>query len=967
MPWLLSIIFLLAPNLYAAGAEIPGACILGLTRSGEYLAGSFNLTSEFPRLLLPAAWRQREPSAVPRSVLDQQAALLARAVGSRLRRLTVLVSEQDAAGASLAPRPVAYFPYLIEKVGSPDIEILASSGLVRATISGIYDELLSLHAANSNADLNGALESMAADTRDLNPLDIRSLGGDLDVLLRLSDHVPEADRATLLESAKTRITAITNSVENRYESRDAAANSAGAVHRTLFTVGDVKEFRAQLGEAVSSGGSTTDHLAFSFRHNAFVEPPRDMRRVASIVDDLLLGYYEYLPPAPGARTRSPQKQTVRGARPLLELPWLRLKDDRVLRLELEVLLRTVQTEEGRRDFDPKAREQFHKMVRNQRRGGAHNRFYRSPKDSVEGLFLAIADQLKSAPNSPLIPEFADEFPRTGPEAPHKLPVPTEVLMPFDRFIAEHTENGYLFHGTPEIENSLAILRGGFFLSHDKQGGAYFGRGVYTSKLQSAAQVYAGARGMVFRLPVRRDANLRVLEYSAYEGSDFQKRVEREAAAEGQDPFELLTRRYGIDVIVRHHVLVQNSWTLVPPQSIRDILLAFMGTVDSGAYPIPTRVTSFVALSRYAPLLRLAYPDLAEELDGVEERFARFITSFAVGDAKELEVFNGLQADEHDDVGYPIHIRRLLESRAGAAGRGILDRYRTERDRLRANIAAIYGRDYYNMVALDFAVARNIRGESTALLVSSLRPRLAERSSPFSAAHFAAAMTVLEISRRADFTAADAEELLRNMIQSSFTPFNAFLSSSLLRATALPESARAVLAVWPMVMEKAPPFWTTYFRDAADLLHVAIAMIAAPDGAEVPQRYQDSLMRLRDWSESRYAGLGTEMLILGYAMARDHRPEARIYAMNFLARRLTTLLGLDTGNGGQEEALGHLENLVSLLETLPEGTLGIDGGRACRGALRQARWMLEDDETLARHPAVVRALALLSRGAKSATP
>ncbi len=92
-----------------------------------------------------------------------------------------------------------------------------------------------------------------------------------------------------------------------------------------------------------------------------------------IVDDFILGFYDYVAPRDPNRLPDPLKQLVRGFRPRLELPSLRLKDPRRMQSEMIEQKRLLETE----PISSKALEQFPKMVRNALDCGAHNRFSRA--------------------------------------------------------------------------------------------------------------------------------------------------------------------------------------------------------------------------------------------------------------------------------------------------------------------------------------------------------------------------------------------------------------------------------------------------------------------------------------------------------------------------------------------------------------------------------------------------------------
>ncbi len=103
-------------------------------------------------------------------------------------------------------------------------------------------------------------------------------------------------------------------------------------------------------------------------------------------------------------------------------------------------------------------------------------------------------------------------------------------------MANHTDDGVLHHGTPEIEFALGCFAQGLFISSDNQGRAVWGRGTYTNKLLSLARSYAGGRGVVLDLPVVRDSRLRILDWSRVADSPAIEALMTQCEERGEDRF-----------------------------------------------------------------------------------------------------------------------------------------------------------------------------------------------------------------------------------------------------------------------------------------------------------------------------------------------------------------------------------------------------------------------------------------------
>ncbi len=511
--------------------------LIGLPAFGAW----FSLT-EFPNLFLPAEWRGKPAHQVPAEVVTESRNQVEKAIASVFRRLTVPIR-----GADGKIRQVRYFPYLQAELSKldPSARLYASGGVVRSAISYLYASILEGTERIPPEPPEKVLERIIGDTRDLGSLKVRGVGSDFDVLLASRGQKPLDELIRIVLDA-------TNSAETAHGQNV----EKGAAKRSLFTIGDAKDYNKQILRSTNQGGADIDFLAFDAVTGKFVEPPGHN----GIVNNLIRGFYRYLAPMGKEFIENGPKQIVRGGRALLELPFISLEDPTVLLNELEDLERNLERSSVDKQTIGSMEEQFNKMVRNARFAGANNRFYRSQPNSVEARFLRIAKSLGKKLGRNLLPEFVERTPlNKKAEVPESLRL---AMLDYKEFVTRYTNNGELYHGTPSIENGLAIIRQGLFLSSSEQGTAVFGRGAYTSPDRAISEGYAGTDGIVFRLTVKNDPNLRILDWTKVDPAWIAilkaKRV---------DPIEFVAENYSIDIVVNQHVLIQNSEAIQISRSV----------------------------------------------------------------------------------------------------------------------------------------------------------------------------------------------------------------------------------------------------------------------------------------------------------------------------------------------------------------------------------------------------------------
>ena len=77
------------------------------------------------------------------------------------------------------------------------------------------------------------------------------------------------------------------------------------------------------------------------------------------------------------------------------------------------------------------------------------------------------------------------------------------------FEKNHTDNGIIYHGTPQIDNILCIIRNGFVRSSAKQGTAGCGPGAYSTKDRATSANY----GTPIEFKLKEEANPRILDWN----------------------------------------------------------------------------------------------------------------------------------------------------------------------------------------------------------------------------------------------------------------------------------------------------------------------------------------------------------------------------------------------------------------------------------------------------------------------
>ncbi len=282
-----------------------------------------------------------------------------------------------------------FFEYLssaVKKNYPEGVQLYIGGGVVRSLLAYLY---WYLHTKNVYAFPVFSTEEILlrllenGDKR-FHPTEVLGVGSDLDIYyifpkvnepvvavispltefnsaLKLYDGGEQAPSATLLE---TFLTESVNAIEKAFHLNDYM----DSLKKSFIPICDVKPYYAHLEHVMRQGGSHCDWLAFEFCGSAqgkdrFKIPEEDPAILHSL---LIEGKYAYTSPKEGFNTT--QKQTIRGCRGLLELPFVKISEPEVLTTELINL-------KNKDGLDYPANEQIEKLVRNSYFGAANNRVH----------------------------------------------------------------------------------------------------------------------------------------------------------------------------------------------------------------------------------------------------------------------------------------------------------------------------------------------------------------------------------------------------------------------------------------------------------------------------------------------------------------------------------------------------------------------------------------------------------------
>ena len=413
--------------------------------------------------------------------------------------------------------------------------------------------------------------------KSLSTLKALGVGSDYDILIDFPNDFAKK------EAVIDEVTNFINSAERQLGLR----NNKDELKKSIVPVGDVKDYQEQFGvegdqSAVRQGGSTLDWLAFPLSQTISTKGTvHDFRMPEGhqdILDNFLNGYLQYLAPKSGVELRDPDKQTIRGLRALLEILFLRFDPASAAQMakELKTLI------EHSSAISNGAKEQLIKMIRNARSEAAHNRFNSSIPCMPDGELTALIKQLnRQLPNDskslPAIPEFVKNKKIAGRSDDKGNLTEKGILLPIKEFIEKYTTDGVVYHGTPEIQNVLFMIRNGLVLSSNtsesRQGVAAHGTGFYTDKSRAKPQNFAGDKGTVIPIKIKKDPKVRILDLNTDKGKEFFESVKKEYP--DQDSYRILTDDYDIDIVVSEgaspYPLIENADAVIIDKDIKALL------------------------------------------------------------------------------------------------------------------------------------------------------------------------------------------------------------------------------------------------------------------------------------------------------------------------------------------------------------------------------------------------------------
>lgn len=441
---------------------------------------------------------------------------------------------------------------------------------------------------------------------------VLGVGSDLDVFYEIrtnSGQPPTLAQQRAAQEVAKQLVRYINAVEEIKGLRMVT----DAMKHSMLPVADVKEYHKQLDRVLEQGGSMLDTLAFTINPApAKDKTPRRIKHAQGqeeVMRNFFKGVYEYIAPKEGEK--STQKQAIRGLRPLLELPFLNVKDKTLLEEELQSILKSVK--EGA-PLDPDAVKQFEKMLRNANFQGAGNRAYFDKESPIGiGLELARAAKTQSEKSSTgrlrlLLPEFLQPLPIESFEAKNQLKgnqykTLQELMIAPEEFIKDYTTDGQLFHGT-NAAAGMNILRGGFVVSSKDSGAAAFGPGTYTAKTYSGAEGYAGDDGVVLPIDIKKGLEPNIIRLSDIKKAEIYEALVQEAKEKGfadndvdteSAVFALLRDRneYAVDIIVANdnYLVIQNQAILNLDVDLQTMLDWFKSGLNSSIRSLFSKGTS----------------------------------------------------------------------------------------------------------------------------------------------------------------------------------------------------------------------------------------------------------------------------------------------------------------------------------------------------------------------------------------
>ena len=451
------------------------------------------------------------------------------------------------------------------------IDIAISGGVVRSVLGYLYEQVYKRKQKNPKLKTSQILKEIIEKEDLLPPIKVLGIGSDLDLLVKFPKDYPKVSRQDLKRKLVTFI--------NETESYLGLRNSKFKLKYSIVPIADVKDYDEQIERTTNQGGATTDWLSFSTLHNQIILP----EEYPDIFKKFLEGNYSYLPAKSPKYIQDASKQLVRGLRILTEIPFISPDDESKANIKKEIddLLEKIQG--GKNPMTKNALDQFAKLLRNTRLHSI-NRFYDKGNDLFEKI-IELSEKIMARNYSKDIPIPKLARYDTGLDSEDRKTKIDHLLEPpleeNNALKIGKNEKGefIIYHGTPTIDSLLSIIRAGMKLSIPKvQGRALYGPGVYTSPHENVSKSY----GNVLKLILKDPEKTRILDWDSKKNSEEMKNIIQEAEDLNIHPFELLSKKYKVDIIKHNHLLVQNEAVIKIDNSI-DYFLKLLEVKSSEHY------------------------------------------------------------------------------------------------------------------------------------------------------------------------------------------------------------------------------------------------------------------------------------------------------------------------------------------------------------------------------------------------
>ncbi len=401
--------------------------------------------------------------------------------------------------------------------------IMFGGGTIRSCIGFIYQEEL-------NSKYSTLYESILSQQK-FSYAEIQGIGSDWDIYIDSS----EKNFSKISKKLKEELQKL------EISSKISRTEYPEAIRKQLYPIPDIKHYESQISMSIIQGGSEIDWLAYSINSKKIIEPESNK----GILERLVEGHYNYV--TPQKLNTDSDKQLIRAFRALSEIPYLNIKSSEYLNKQLTNLLAKLERGDS---LSEKAIDAFDKLVRNSRFAAADNRFLKVRKQ-LSGSFLSdISSIHEKQTGVKLLPEFLPlksiTLDNTSEEIMKNL---SKHFISYLEFSEKYTNNGTLYHYTPDIMNILKILRNGFYLSNDAQGASAQGSGLYSTANLSFSDE--------FRIPfqIKNIPDIKILDaHSLFQDKSLMKKLNNQE----KDLNKVLREKYGVNIIIHTHLLIQSS-------------------------------------------------------------------------------------------------------------------------------------------------------------------------------------------------------------------------------------------------------------------------------------------------------------------------------------------------------------------------------------------------------------------------